>query len=163
MVKKKGLVADQSILVIDKSGNIGSVKAKAKVEYVYKAKLLMCPYCLFQAPVSKFLIKLKSGVYSEKRGMCSDCGKVMNMRTLTMEMTVEKFAEWVLDTMAWERISFDKFRTRLKEMGIAWQFWEHYKKYKKEQMEESPSYEQYLENQQRELAKEEGYYIDEHD
>ena len=163
MVKSRLLPPEQTHLLIEKSGDMKPVQAKSKVEIEYKENKFTCPYCLYEGSITHFFIKLKSGRWSEKRFMCPDCGKIMNKQTLVREMTVEELAEWVLDTMAWERISFNKFKTRLKEMGISWQFWEHYKKHKKELMEEgeTPSYEQYLEDQQKEYAKEEGY-VDEH-
>lgn len=158
MVRKKQLPASQFKLSIDKTGELKPVRARAKVEIVYKAKQFTCPYCLYSTRITQFLIRLKHGNYSEKRFHCPDCGQIMNKETLTREQSIEEYAEWILDTNAWERISFNKFKKRLKEMGISYQFWAHYKKYKAEVMEQKgeEEYEQY-EASQEEWAKERGY------
>lgn len=156
MVKRKGLAANQTHLLIEKSGDMKPVQAKSKMEITYKDEPFTCPFCLYEAQITKFLIKLKSGRWSEKRFHCPDCGKIMNKQTLTREMTVEEFAEWVLDSMAWERISFNKFKTRLKEMGISWQFWEHYKKHKAEATKATEEEEEDYKRYQEEWAEEQG-------
>lgn len=114
---------------------------------------LTCPYCLYTGTAGKFQIRLKSGAASEKRFKCPDCGEVMRRDTLFGEKTVEEFAEWLYDTQAWGRVSFNKFRQRLKDMGISWQFWSHYKEHKKEFAAESPD--DYYMRQQQEAHKEE--------
>ena len=160
-MRRKALLApDQTHLVIEKSGDMKGVRAKAKVEITYKNEPLTCPFCLYEASISKFLIKLKSGRWSEKRFMCPDCGKIMNKATLVREMSVEEFAAWVLDAEAWSRVSFNKFTKRLKEMGISYQFWDAYNKHKAEMME-GETYEEAVDRQQKEWAEEEGY-ADEH-
>jgi len=133
-VKKQS--PDQTKLYIQKSGEMKPMRARAKVETTYKTRQFLCPYCLYLATITKFLIKLKHGNYSEKRFHCPDCGQIMNKDTLVREMSIEEYAEWILDAGAWERISFKKFKTRLRSMGISWKFWGHYKKYKAEKTEQ---------------------------
>ena len=114
---------------------------------------LTCPYCLYTDTVGKFTIRLKSGAPSQKRFKCPDCGEGMRRDTLFGEKSVEEFAEWLYDTQAWGRVSFNKFRQRLKDMGISYQFWNHYKKHKKEFAAESPD--DYYMRQQQEAREEE--------
>jgi transposase-like protein len=107
-----------------------------------------CPYCLYTDRISKFTIKLKSGKVSDKRFQCPDCKEIMHKNTLTAKMTIEEYAKWVaaLGKNFWSRVQFDKFKQRLKELGISREFWEIYKKTKKE----LETYEEYLERKQRE-------------
>ena len=112
-----------------------------------------CPYCLYTAPLTQFRIKLKKG-YSEKRFQCPDCKTIMKRETLTKTMTVKEFAEWILETHAWERIHWEKFKQRLKQMGIAKQFWKAYKEYKQQILGETETYEEYPMRKQREWMQE---------
>lgn len=146
----------QTKLYIQKSGEMKPVRARAKVEITYEAKQFLCPFCLYLAPITKFLIKLKRGNYSEKRFHCPDCGQIMNKQTLVKVMSIEEYAEWILDAGAWERISFQKFKKRLRKMGIAYKFWGHYKKYKAEKTEQYSDEEEEDYKAQEEQAKERG-------
>ncbi len=69
-------------------------------------------------------------------------------KTLTEEMSTEEFAEWMLMMGQWDRVSFSKFRKRLKEMGISYQFWSAYKKAKETYTSES--YEDHLKQEEKE-------------
>ena len=155
-MRKKKQSADQTKLYIKKSGEMKPVQARTKVEIIYKAKEFSCPFCLYSAPITKFLIKLKHGNYSEKRFHCPDCGQIMNKQTLTRVQTIEEYAQWILDAGAWDRISFNKFKKRLKEMGISYQFWGHYKKCKAEAMKAATEEEEESYQAQEEWAKERG-------
>jgi len=105
-----------------------------------------CPYCLFTATISKFLIALEKG-YSEKRMECPDCGQRMLARTLTMDLKPAAYAEWLymslLSQGGYERISWKKLVQRLKEKGIAKPFWERWKEVRKPKEDEQ--YGEYLE------------------
>ena len=129
---------------------------RTKTELKVIADKFTCPYCLYEASLSKFYMKLKSGLMSEKRFKCPDCNRVMNKQTLTRKLTVEEFAQWMLDSQAWERVSFDKFKTRLKEMGISYQFWTAYNKAKEEAMKVTDEEEEAYERYQEDWAKEKG-------
>jgi len=134
------------MLVRDNPLKAGGVTSKVET-FIEK---INCPYCLYHDYATRFQIKNKSGKVSEKRFKCPDCGEVMQRKTLFKQMSVEEYAEWIFDTQAWERIRFEKFKVRLREMGIAYQFWEHYKKYKDERVGETESYEDYLMRKQEE-------------
>jgi hypothetical protein len=112
-----------------------------------------CPYCLFTGNIAQFQIKVKKG-FSEKRFKCPDCGEGMLRNTLINEMGVEEFADWVLDNVPfgfWKRAKAGVFMKRLKDMGIANEFWSHYKKRKQERG--GKTYFDYLEEQQEEARK----------
>ncbi|MBA7534611.1 hypothetical protein ES705_26860 [subsurface metagenome] len=147
---------EQTKLYIKKSGEMKPVRARAKVELIYKTRQFSCPFCLYIAPITRFLIKLKNRNYSEKRFHCPDCEQIMNRDTLVREMSIEEYAEWILDAKAWDRISFQKFKTRLRKMNIAYKFWGHYKKYKAEKMEQYSDDEEEDYKAQEEWAKERG-------
>ena len=118
----------------------------------FETKEYTCPFCLCTKPLYAFYIRIKKG-YSEKRFECPDCKQIVRRKTLFKVQSVEEFAEWMFDTFQWNRVSFDKFRQRLKEMGISYQFWNHYKKYKEELTSgktEMEQYEEHLEEQQKE-------------
>lgn len=85
---------------------------------------------------------------SEKRFRCPDCGLIMRRNTLMNIKTVEEFAEWMFDTSPWKRVSWEKFRKRLQDMGISYQFWDAYKKYKAKMSEGEESYADYVLRQQ---------------
>ncbi|MBA7698386.1 hypothetical protein ES703_107063 [subsurface metagenome] len=121
----------------------------------YEIKELTCPYCLFTGLIRKFYTPvLKSGFPSEKSFKCSDCGAGMRRDTLFREQSIEEFAEWMFDTMAWRRVNFEVFKVRLREMGISYQFWDHYKKYKAEQGGRKTGdreYDEYMQDMQRQM------------
>lgn len=119
-----------------------------KIEITMKTQEVTCPFCLYTHYISKFYIRISHGKVSEKRFKCPDCGQVMMKKTLTQEMSTEEFAEWMLMMGQWDRVSFDKFRKRLKEMGISYQFWSAYKKAKETYTSES--YEDHLKQEQKE-------------
>lgn len=119
-----------------------------KITIEMKSQEVTCPFCLYTANMTQFFIKLKGGKPSEKRFKCPDCGLIMRKKTLVVEMSVEEFAEWTFMMQQWDRIDFEKFRRRLKEMGISYQFWAAYKKAKETYTSES--YEDHLMQQQTE-------------
>jgi len=115
---------------------------------------VMCPYCLFESPLSHFKIILANGKES-KRKKCPDCGTIMFQETLTREMSVKEFANWVFEYMPygfWQKIDFQKFSKRLQEKGIAREFWDEYKRLKGTIARE-PSYSEYMNQQGREYAR----------
>lgn len=74
----------------------------------------------------------------------------MRRETLTQNMTIEQYAQWMYDTRAWERVKFSTWKQRLKEYGWSYKFWNEYKRHKAEMSEEAETYERYLERKQRE-------------
>lgn len=124
----------------------------------YTTKIFCCPFCLYRGDITKFYVKIKKGV-SEKRFKCPECGEVMRRETLTKDMTIEQYAQWVYDTGAWERIKFSTWKKRLKDYGWSFKFWDEYKRHKTEMLGETETYQQYIERKQREqLEEEEDYY-----
>jgi len=126
--------------------------AAPKAETV-EAKLLYpneysCPFCLFTGYISKFLVAIEKD-YSEKRMQCPDCGQKMLAKTLTLNLTPKEYADWLYQSIitskgsGFERISWGKLTQRLKEKGIAREFWERWKQVRKPREDEL--YEQYQE------------------
>lgn len=112
-------------------------------------KKYICPFCLYQGYLHEFQIMNKKGP-SRKRAKCPDCGQKMRMTTLTQKMTPSDLAKFIFDyTYAFGRykLSWDKIKPRLKEMGIANTFWEAWKQLKNEWYKQryGLTYEEYLE------------------
>ena len=79
---------------------------------------------------------------------------MMKRETLTGQMTVEEYAEWAYEMRRhfWSRVDFNKFKERLKQMGISKRFWDAYKKAKGES--DTETYEEYLMRKQKEWMEE---------
>lgn len=117
---EKGKLTPKEAVTIAK----GEIKAEA--EQVYDPEqIVTCTYCLFDD-------FLKNFGYDGKHKMvqCPDCGQRQRISTLMMDITVYEYARWIITTEAWGRISRDKFKQRLKEKGIAKEFWTAYYKAK---------------------------------
>lgn len=108
------------------------ITAEMKTEIKLLKKTFTCPFCLYNDSLHKFQVRIKKG-YSKKRFKCPDCGQVMQKKTLCKVMNVKEFANYIVDNIGfgiWKRISFNKFKKRLKDMGHSYEFWEEYKKAK---------------------------------
>lgn len=124
-----------------------------KSTVVMKSQEVTCPFCLYTDYISKFYIRLKHGKVSDKRFQCPDCTQIMQKDTLVKELSVEEYAEWMLMMNPWrKRVDFPKFKSRLKEMGISYQFWDAYNKAKQE-LGEAETYEDYVMRKQEEEHK----------
>jgi len=120
-----------------------------------------CPFCLGIYPLQKYLISTSKG-YHRGLAKCPECGNQMRFESLTKQWTPEQYAEWCYPYSAsgfWQKVPFTKWKDRLYKIGWSSRFWSRYRQLKGE--DETPSYEQYLKDQQEEWAKEEGL-IDEH-
>lgn len=116
----------------------------------------MCPFCLHQDKFEKYLIISKKG-FDKRLGKCPECSKQMMLRTLTEEMTPEQFAQFAFNYAAdgyWQKVSFDKFNKRLREIGWLKPFWLKYKQLKGDDTTET--YIEYMTRQQEEWAREAG-------
>lgn len=107
-----------------------------------------CPFCLYEDYLCKFEVKTKNG-YSSKKAKCPDCGQGMRMETLTKRMTPVELAQFLYDYQLYggrEKISWDKFKVRLRNLGIANTFWAAWKKYRDEHFKKiyGISYEEFL-------------------
>ena len=120
------------------------------VAFEVVAREFTCPYCLYTGQLPEFQIRLRKGKISGKRFACPDCGCIMRRDTIMKKMSIEEFAQWMYNTMPWERVSWEKFRTRLKETGISYQFWAEYNRLKQEASEDkaTTSYEEYVRQEQ---------------
>ena len=106
--------ANQTKMLIKPNGKMKLVKQKATLVITYKEDKFSCPFCLYTDRIAEYLIKLKSGRYSEKRVMCPDCGKIMNIPTLTRNQTVEEFAEWFSSDLSYHQLRrFKQYLTGL--------------------------------------------------
>jgi len=112
-----------------------------------------CAYCLHQGKAENFMTKTKHG-YSDKMFKCPECGQGMRKDTLFRDMTPEQYAEWVFDTIAWERIHWVVWKQRLHSYGWATRFWSKYNELK-QAASETESYEDYILRKQYEQKEEE--------
>jgi transcription elongation factor Elf1 len=124
------------------------------VSIEYTTKIFACPFCLYRGDITKFYVRIKKGV-SDKQFKCPDCGEIMRRDTLTKDMSIEQYAQWMYDTRGWERVKFAVWKQRLKDYGWSWRFWNEYKKHKAEMSEDTESYEEHIARQQKEEHEEE--------
>jgi hypothetical protein len=127
------------------------VRPTASFTYIEIDPKVMCPFCLYQSTLSHFGTKTSKGKES-KMFKCPDCGQGMRQDTLTKDMTTKQFAEWVWEYRSfgfWQMINFAKFSERLKNLGIAREFWDEYKRLKENGVP-YPSYTKWLEETQKE-------------
>lgn len=117
----------------------------------------MCPFCLHQDRINAYLISTKKG-YHQGLGRCPECGNNMQIRTLTLEMTPEQFAEFMFEYSCqggWQKVKFKQFNERLFVMGWSERFWTRYKQLKGDNVP-VVSYADYIMRQQEEEAREQG-------
>ena len=99
------------------------------------SKIVLCPFCLQEGPLQKFLLSTKKGI-SASRGRCPSCQNGMMLRTLTHEWTIAEYAKWVFDYAGsgfWQKIpSFEIWKDRLQIRGWSADFWDLYKQLKQE-------------------------------
>jgi len=129
------------------------------VDFVYKDldMICMCPFCLYEAPMQKYIIATKQG-YHRGLGKCPECGNMMRFESLTAEWTPEQYAEWVYPYATsgfWQKIPYKTWQERMRKIGWSWRFWARYKQLKGEGAEDT--YEAHLQREQEEWAKKEGY------
>jgi hypothetical protein len=85
-----------------------------------------CPFCLGEYPSYGFEVILKSNKKS-KKAECPECHQMFLWSSLTADMTPVEYAEWLYSYMGYggyKKVSWEKLKTRLKEMGIANTFWD---------------------------------------
>jgi len=103
--------------------------------------IVLCPFCLTQNPLYKF--EKHHGFYK-----CLICNGQMALRTLVREMKIEEFARWVFDYRLngfWQKVypTHKLWCARLKELGLAYEFWENYNRLKGVQQEQREFEEDY--------------------
>jgi len=94
--------------------------------------LVMCPFCLYTAKLTAFVISTKKG-FDHARGKCPECKNGMLLKSLTAVWTPEQYAEWVAEYSRfgfWQKIPYQTWRGRLEAIGWAMRFWVKYKEIK---------------------------------
>lgn len=105
---------------------------KPKVEAIFTGDMNMmvaCPFCLNSGRLQIFLVSTKKGI-SQSNAECPECHNGMKMKSLTADWTPEQYADWVYAYRLsgfWQKCPFATWKKRLKNSGIAGQFWERYK------------------------------------
>lgn len=95
----------------------------------------LCPFCLEES--NKFTIESHALI------KCPNCTNQMKLKTLLFikECSNQDFAKWVYEYRLsgfFKKINFEKWSKKLKELGIAYEFWEEYKKLKGTNTEPEP-------------------------
>ena len=123
--------ADKQQIKFDISGQMIQPKPAEITQFtaVNCNQMVMCPFCLFQAKLSSFFISTKKGI-SQGRAQCPECHNGMLMKSLWADMNAKEYAKWVYDYRVngfWQKCPFATWRTRLKAIGWAYDFWNTYK------------------------------------
>ena len=155
--RKRRIAKDQSRLV--KKGKSEMVTPALR-DIELKREKVSCPFCLYTNHLNRFYIPLKGGRHSEKRFKCPDCGQTMLAKTLTRDIEIEELARWLYEDVilfgGYDRISWEKLKTRLKESNFANRFWNAWRAVKEkrtasrnspEQMQEEKYRREFLKNQ----------------
>lgn len=97
---------------------------------------VICPFCAYKDKIQNFRVKLESGGYSRKTYQCVDCGQIMRKNTLTRKISAYQWGEWLYSSIRvwsgdkgsfYHRISWERLKDRVKELGIANDFWNGFK------------------------------------
>lgn len=150
---------DASQLVLAPDQQTGQKRRGQPLPAEFKATTgqFHCPFCLHIGVLTAFLVNTKKG-WSRSNGKCPECEEGFRLRSLTMRMSPAQFGEWVYNYPAfrfWRKCNFEKFNRRLKQLRWAHPFWTAYKAMK--ESDTSETYEEALEREQQEWAKEQGY------
>jgi transcription elongation factor Elf1 len=124
--------ADKAQTRFTDQGFIFRPRLIVKHEHLDINETVNCPFCLFEAPLRKFLVSTKKGL-SVGKAKCPDCDNTMFMDTLTAERTIQEYALWCFDYAKsdfWGKVPFQKFKMRLKMLGVSQEFWDKYKQLK---------------------------------
>ncbi len=95
-------------------------------------KLMVCPFCLRDNKLQKFLVSTKKGV-SNSRAQCPACGEGMLLRSLMRDWTPETYAQWVFEyshSGFWKKVHFEIWKDRLIARGWSDTFWNVYRELK---------------------------------
>lgn len=127
---RKRLEPRQSKLITPEEEAVGEFQLELGGPEVFEQEIT-CPYCAYNGRVVEFRTKKSetSKQYSTKRFKCPDCAQTMLRDTLFKDMTVSEWARWMyFDVVKYEggynRISWEKLLSRLKQYGWAHEFWE---------------------------------------
>jgi hypothetical protein len=101
---------------------------------------LTCPFCAYRGRVRDFAMKKKTGTgYSRKKFNCPDCNQNMMRNTIYKEMSPYEWGFWLYASIRvwnrpnyrfYDRISWEKLKERVWNMGIAVDFWKGFREAK---------------------------------
>lgn len=100
----------------------------SQVETVDLSQVVMCPFCLEEGQLQKFLVSTKAGV-SQSTGKCPFCHNGMRMHNLLKQWTPEEYADWVFGYRKagfFQKIDFQAWREKLVKKNWAGVFWPRY-------------------------------------
>jgi transcription elongation factor Elf1 len=89
---------------------------------------LRCPYCLSELPLHKFTKRTKSGKISQLC-VCPVCNNGVRMRTLTTNMSIKDYAEWIVwypFGAFWHKVPYDLWRRNLEQIIPYSEFLKYY-------------------------------------
>ena len=127
---------DKQQTIFTESG-LGKTKSPLAINITtIKDEIVFCPFCLGKYQLNKFLISTKKG-YNKNLGKCPECQNQMRLETLNrmLKWNPKEYAEFVYEYPApafWKKCSFNKWKNRLYEMNMSYNFWNTYKQLKEE-------------------------------
>lgn len=133
----------QTKLSINGSIPNNSKIAENHIKNIVKGKMLICPFCLNTSYLSQFTTD--KNLYK-----CKYCGNKMQEETLKkifimfnqQKIDVEAFAKWVYGYRLngfFQKIKFEEWNNKLKDLEIGIDFWYYYKRFKGEWENENTS------------------------
>ena len=117
----------------------GGWKTNKQIEEEQRQKdaVVYCPFCLFSDKSYRF--------GAGKMKTCPECGQKMHEETLMKEMTPYQFGVWVYDYIVlyrgYGRFRWEKLKQRLKNFGMANDFWQGFRWAKSENASKKAAYE----------------------
>jgi len=137
-IREQTILRDKQQLTID---NLEPIKSSLAPRLNLNIEqLVICPFCLYQAKLQKFLFSVKKG-FHRSLGLCPECKQKARFETLLAipNFSPKEFAEWIFDygKEFWGKCIFEKFKNRLfLDKDYAKIFWEEYKRLKGDYYEE---------------------------
>jgi hypothetical protein len=131
LVRKRKIDKHQTKLVEEPTPVTVQIKLEPWIKY-------RCPFCLGEYPIYQFESFTKAGKES-KKAVCPECKQTMLKKTLTADMSPVEYGRWLYDYTGYggyKKISWEKIKRRVVEMGIADTFWTAYKAAKAEKWAE---------------------------
>ncbi len=132
--KRHKLFQDKTQARFTKEGEVKQPEEKKKAQFteLHFNETVACPFCLYTAKLSHFLISGSKG-FQQGMASCPDCKHGMRMSSLYNDWTPEQYAKWVYDYVSsgfWSKCPFEKWKSRLQQLGWARRFWDEYKRLK---------------------------------
>jgi hypothetical protein len=108
----------------------------------------ICPFCLETS--NKFIIENKGLI------KCPNCSNLMKLKTLLFvkDCSNEEYAKWVFNYRLsgfFKKINFEKWISKMKELGMSYEFWEEYKKLKGDNEKEEKEEKMYLTQEEQKM------------